>query len=79
MNYFRREDKDEPVHGFVSPYVQLNAGLWTLWAGATALLGLRVWVKLTQRHGLWYDDHILIVSWVGNLADDEPLYGRHDE
>lgn len=67
MNPFRR-DEDGPVHGYVSPYAELNGGLWTLFAGATVFLALRLWVKVTQRHGLWYDDHILIVSWVSPQA-----------
>lgn len=54
----------EEVHGFVSPYKELNVGLWSLFIGATVFLALRLWVKVTRRHGLWYDDHILIVSWV---------------
>lgn len=53
------------VHSFVNPYKEMNAGLWSLFAGATVFLGLRVWVKITRRHGLWYDDYILLVSWVG--------------
>lgn len=57
-------DEDDPVITYVSPYVELNAGLWALFVAATVFLGLRIWCKFTQRHGLWYDDHILIVSWV---------------
>lgn len=52
------------VHGYIDPSVQLNAGLWSLWAGATIFLAIRVWIKITRRHGLWWDDHILLVSWV---------------
>ncbi|KAF5010529.1 hypothetical protein FDECE_3311 [Fusarium decemcellulare] len=60
----RDDEEDGPVHGFVNPYPELNAGLWTLFAGATVFLGLRLWVKITRRHGMWYDDYILIVSWI---------------
>jgi len=61
-----REEKDgaEHVTSYVDPSLQLNLGLWFLFAGATVLLFLRVWVKVTRRHGLWYDDYILITSWV---------------
>jgi hypothetical protein len=59
-----RRKHDGTSHGFVDPSVQLNAGLWTLFAGATVFLGLRLYIKITRRHGLWWDDHILIVSWV---------------
>jgi hypothetical protein len=51
------------VHHFVSPQKEVNAGLWTLFAGATVFLGLRVYCKL-RRSGLWWDDYILFVAWV---------------
>ncbi|KAH8722759.1 hypothetical protein GQ44DRAFT_711586 [Phaeosphaeriaceae sp. PMI808] len=51
-------------HSYVNPTVQLNAGLWSLFAGATAFLGLRIWIKLTRRHGLWWDDYILLLCWL---------------
>ncbi|KAF4978612.1 hypothetical protein FZEAL_5015 [Fusarium zealandicum] len=63
-----RDDDDGPIHGFVNPYVELNAGLWSLFSGASIFLGLRLWVKLTRRHGTWYDDYILIVSWIVLLS-----------
>ncbi|RSM00752.1 hypothetical protein CDV31_011677 [Fusarium ambrosium] len=70
MNLTPRDDDDEPVHGFINPYPELNAGLWCLFLGATAFLALRLWVKITRRHGMWYDDYILIVSWGVLLATD---------
>lgn len=63
MELLPRKD-DKPVISYVNPSVELNAGLWTLFAAATTFLGLRLWSKVKQRHGLWYDDHILITSWV---------------
>jgi hypothetical protein len=63
MTLFPRDDDDDAVV-FVDPSKELNAGLWCLFAGATILLGLRIWVKLTRSHGLWYDDYILVTSWV---------------
>lgn len=57
-------NSDDPVITYVSPYVELNAGIWSLFAGATIFLGLRMWCKVTMRLGLWYDDYILILSWV---------------
>ena len=63
MELIPRKD-DKPVIAYVNPSVELNAGLWTLFAAATTFLGLRLWSKVKQRHGLWYDDHILITSWV---------------
>jgi hypothetical protein len=59
-----RSHIDDAAHGYVDPAKELNAGLWTLFAGASAFLALRLWIKVTRRHGLWYDDYILIVSWV---------------
>ncbi|KAH7007309.1 hypothetical protein EDB80DRAFT_613974 [Ilyonectria destructans] len=66
----RDEDDDVPVHGYVNPYTELNIGLWTLFAGATVLLFLRLYVKVTRRHGLWYDDYILSFSWMLLLANN---------
>ncbi|KAF6826622.1 hypothetical protein CPLU01_09573 [Colletotrichum plurivorum] len=61
---------DDTVHTFVNPFVELNAGLWSLFAGATVFLALRLWCKVTRRHGLWYDDYILVVSWSILLANN---------
>ncbi|KAF1849484.1 uncharacterized protein K460DRAFT_376104 [Cucurbitaria berberidis CBS 394.84] len=58
----RANDNSSPK--YVDPSVQLNAGLWSLFAGATIFLALRVWIKVTRGHGLWWDDHILLVTWV---------------
>lgn len=49
---------------FVDPTKEVNAGLWCLFGGATVFLGLRIWVKFTRLQGLWYDDYILVASWV---------------
>lgn len=64
MRSIIRSLNDHAAHGYVDPAKELNAGLWTLFAGASAFLALRVWIKITRRHGLWYDDYILILSWV---------------
>ncbi|KAK1848118.1 hypothetical protein CCHR01_09234 [Colletotrichum chrysophilum] len=58
------------IHPFVNPFVELNAGLWSLFAGATVFLALRLWCKVTRRHGLWYDDYILVVTWTLLLANN---------
>ncbi|KAF2789733.1 hypothetical protein K505DRAFT_216811, partial [Melanomma pulvis-pyrius CBS 109.77] len=55
---------DDSDHVYVNPEKELNAGLWTLFAGASAFLAVRIWIKITRRHGLWYDDYILLVSWL---------------
>ncbi|KAJ4343437.1 hypothetical protein N0V87_000202 [Didymella glomerata] len=59
----RNHDKLHP-HTYVNPEVPLNLGLWFLYAGATFFLALRVWIKVTRRHGLWWDDWILLVTWI---------------
>ncbi|EKG15479.1 hypothetical protein MPH_07291 [Macrophomina phaseolina MS6] len=64
---------DDSNHGYVNPEKELNAGLWTLYAGATAFLALRVWIKITRRHGLWYDDYILLVSWIILTANNSVI------
>lgn len=58
---FRRHDY---IYGYVNPEKELNAGIWTLYAGATAFLIARVWTKLERRSGLWWDDYILLLAWV---------------
>lgn len=63
------EYKRNPDIYYVNPEKELNAGIWTLYAGATTLLAARIWSKL-RRHGLWYDDFILLVTWVILTAND---------
>ncbi|TDZ28652.1 hypothetical protein C8034_v011840 [Colletotrichum sidae] len=70
MSIEARSNDDEEVHPFINPFVELNAGLWSLFAGATIFLALRLWCKVTRRHGLWYDDYILVVSWSVLLANN---------
>lgn len=53
-----------PDSYYVDPTKETNAGIWTLYAGATVFLALRLWCKITRRRGLWWDDYILVVSWV---------------
>lgn len=53
-----------PDLDYVHPETEVYTGLWCLHAGATAFLAARLWTKLTRRHGLWWDDYILIIAWV---------------
>ncbi|KAH6665391.1 hypothetical protein B0J14DRAFT_231341 [Halenospora varia] len=64
---FPRDDDDVE---YISPEKEVNVGLWTLFAGATVFLGLRLWCKYTRRTGLWYDDYVLIASWVVLMVTD---------
>jgi len=42
----------------------LNLSIWTLAAGSTGFLALRVWAKLRRDRKLWWDDHFLTAAWV---------------
>lgn len=53
---------------YVNPEEELNAGIWTLYAGATAFLAARIWTKAFCRNGLWYDDYILLLCWVSHCS-----------
>jgi hypothetical protein len=53
-----------PDLDYVHPDTEVYTGLWCLHAGATVFLAARLWTKLTRRHGVWYDDYILITCWV---------------
>jgi hypothetical protein len=44
---------------------RLVAVCWSLAAAAAVLLFLRIYCKIWRGRGLWWDDHLLIVSWVG--------------
>lgn len=57
-------------HNYYDPAKELYAGLWCLFTAATAFLALRVWVKISRRHGLWYDDYLLVLCWIILLGTD---------
>ncbi|KAH8898213.1 hypothetical protein GQ53DRAFT_817506 [Thozetella sp. PMI_491] len=57
MNTARAIDHDD-----VGPRVMVST--WLLTALATVFLGVRVWCKLKSRRLLWWDDYVLILSWV---------------
>lgn len=42
----------------------LNYGVWLLTGLAAVFLGLRVFCKYLRRRGLWWDDYVLMASWV---------------
>ena len=56
-----------PDLDYVNPEKEVYIGLWCLQAGATLFLSARLWAKLTRRHGLWWDDYILLTTWVRRL------------
>ncbi|KAJ3529672.1 hypothetical protein NM208_g9654 [Fusarium decemcellulare] len=43
---------------------RLLASCWSMTAAAAVLLFLRIYCKLWRGRGLWWDDHLLIASWV---------------
>ena len=45
---------------------RLNTSVWVLFSLSSIFLSLRVYCKYLGRRGLWWDDWILIVSWVSN-------------
>ncbi|KAJ0143629.1 hypothetical protein CTA2_1251 [Colletotrichum tanaceti] len=42
----------------------INAVVWSQVVLSALFLGLRVYCKFKKRRGLWWDDHVLIASWV---------------
>lgn len=55
---------------YTDPSRMLNAGIWSLFMGASVFLGLRLYTKFSRHTGLWYDDYILISSWLVLMAND---------
>jgi len=44
---------------------QLTYTIWLLTALAAVFLALRIFCKLWRHRSVWWDDYILIASWVG--------------
>lgn len=51
---------------------QINFTIWLLTALSAMFLALRVYCKFLRHRGLWWDDHILIASWVSDSSNDLP-------
>ena len=47
---------------------KLNYAVWILAAVSTLFLSLRVYCKLWRNRLLWWDDYVLIMSWVSLSA-----------
>ena len=43
---------------------QLNLVFWLLTSLSLIFLGLRLYCKIYRGRNLWWDDHLLIASWV---------------
>lgn len=54
----------DTIPDFTDPTAKVNGGIWALCLAASVFLGLRLWCKIDRKHGLWWDDYILIASWV---------------
>ncbi|KAL2166460.1 hypothetical protein VTG60DRAFT_2744 [Thermothelomyces hinnuleus] len=48
---------------------QINSTIWLLTALASSFLALRVYCKFLRHRGLWWDDYLLIGSWLALVAD----------
>ncbi|EAQ82895.1 hypothetical protein CHGG_11071 [Chaetomium globosum CBS 148.51] len=48
---------------------QINLVIWLLTALSSAFLAMRVYCKFLRHRGLWWDDYLLIGSWVALVAD----------
>ncbi|SPN96642.1 uncharacterized protein DNG_00163 [Cephalotrichum gorgonifer] len=64
------------------PYLIIT--IWTVVGIASIFLALRLWCKIKQSRGLWWDDHVLVASWVAivlaNVFSTLSVhngYGRH--
>ncbi len=54
---------------------RLLGSIWALSALATVFLALRVYCRMLKRQSLWWDDGILIASWVSCCPPVAPVEG----
>lgn len=78
MAFTIRDGDQYDVEEYVDPTLQLNLGLWFLFGGATLLLVTRIWIKVTRSY-LYYDDYILMASWVRACFTNRLLVGEEGE
>jgi hypothetical protein len=62
----RRKNLDQLPHDNYGP--SLNAGVWVLTATAAVFLVLRLYCKFLRRKSLWWDDYVLLASFVSQLS-----------
>jgi hypothetical protein len=43
---------------------QLNGITWFLFGSATVFMTLRLYCKFLNGRGFWWDDYVLVLSWV---------------
>lgn len=63
--HLRRAAEGEPI---VNEGKELNVAIWCLTAFSWLFLALRIYCKVWRRRSLWWDDYILILAWVSELA-----------
>lgn len=56
-----RPSDDSPLIGASGP--QVLGVVWTLTVIAACFLAARLWVKQRHSKGVWWDDHLLVLSW----------------
>lgn len=56
---------------------QLNITGWVLTGASGVFLALRVHCKILQKRSLWWDDHLLIASWVSASRVFTLLQAKH--
>jgi hypothetical protein len=47
---------------------QMNIVNWLLTSLSAVFVALRLYCKFLKHRGLWYDDHVLIMSWVSAFS-----------
>lgn len=43
----------------------MTIAIWVLTSVSGVFLALRIYCKFLRKRGLWWDDHVLVASWVG--------------
>ncbi|KAM7185679.1 hypothetical protein V8F20_011703 [Naviculisporaceae sp. PSN 640] len=47
---------------------EMTVGIWILTSISGVFLALRIYCKFLKKRGLWWDDHVLVASWLALLA-----------
>ncbi|KAL2194023.1 hypothetical protein P885DRAFT_43908 [Corynascus similis CBS 632.67] len=58
---------------------QINFTIWLLTALSSAFLALRVYCKFKRHRGLWWDDYLLIGSWVSSTFPGSLILGAFEQ
>ena len=55
---------------------RLLSSIWPLLGLAALFLGLRIYCKVSRHNRLWWDDYVLIASWVSCTVNQEHIKSR---